>query len=166
MHALEHTSVRIMGIEGPILNCGSCLCEGGWRRHHLRSRLHGHGHTFTGMRTPSWARARPWSCAYLHGHGLQASPTRPASGLHRSSANPIHSNALRLRNIYTDQAPTQFTQMPCGCVTSPQIYASNRPTQNTWGAWVSTATAASTTTTGAGPLRVIVEPEGSTGSPA
>ena len=95
--------------------------------------------------------ARPWSCAYGHSHarpcsclyGLCARPcqrpgtflTRPAYGSHRSSANPTHSNALRLRNTSAD---LQF----------------NRPTQNTWGAWASTATAASMETTGAGPLRV------------
>ena len=68
----------------------------------------------------------------------------------------------------TDQAPIQLTQMPCGCVTPPRIYASNWPTQNTWGAWASTTTAASMSTSGGpapacvigpkGPM--IVEPEG------
>ena len=83
-----------------------------------RAHLHGQGHACTAMCISSRA--------YLHGHGA------------RRDQRPAH----------TDQAPTQLTQVPCGCVTSPRIYASNRPTQNTWGAWASTATAASMSTTG------------------
>ena len=66
---------------------------------------------------------RPWSCAHLHGHGhaltfkgtrtaivIHARPrqrpgaflTRPAYGLSISSANPVHSSALRLRNTSAD----------------------------------------------------------------
>ena len=56
--------------------------------------LHGCAHTFTGMLTSSRARARPWHPGTLL--------PRPAYGSHRSSANPAHSNALRLRNISAD----------------------------------------------------------------
>ena len=59
-------------------------------------------------RAYSLARARPWSRVHLHGYVhictamAQASPTRPASGFGKSSANPVHSNALKLRNISAD----------------------------------------------------------------
>ena len=120
------------------------------------------------MRAPSRAlsltRAYSRPCSYLY--GLCARPrqrpgtllTRPASGSHRSSANPIHSNALRLRNTSADQAPIQLTQIP-------------------WGAWASGYGIASrcdddgvaATTVGSAPAcmigpegPIIVEPEGST----
>ena len=58
---------------------------------------HGHAHTFTSMVTHArifTAMGIPARvCAYLHGHGAQASPTRPASGFGESSANPTHSNS-------------------------------------------------------------------------
>ena len=38
----------------------SCMC--------MLIRTYGHGHACTGMRTLSWARARPWSCAHGHSH--------------------------------------------------------------------------------------------------
>ena len=63
--------------------------------------LHGHGHalTFKGTRTaiviPLRARARP-----CQRPGTPS--TRPAYGSHKSSANPVHSSALRLRHISAD----------------------------------------------------------------
>ena len=102
-------------------------------------------------RVCTYLHVLPWSCAHLHGHGhaltfngtrtamvIHARPrqrpgtllTRPAYGSHKSSANPVHSSALRLRHISANQAPIQLTQ-------------------NAWGAWASTSTTASTTTGGA-----------------
>ena len=76
------------------------------------------------------ASSRPWSRAHLHGyahgHGAQANPTRTAYGLHKSSANPAHSNALRLRHASADQAPTQLTQIPWGAWVSGHGAASRR----------------------------------------
>ena len=40
--------------------------------------------------------ARPWHTLPSHTQA-QPSPSRPASGSHKPSANPVHSNALRLR---------------------------------------------------------------------
>ena len=54
-----------------------------------------HSRIFTAMVIPSRACARP---RQRPGTLL----TRPAYGSHKSSANPVHSNALRLRNISAD----------------------------------------------------------------
>ena len=94
-----------------------------WLCAHFHSRAHIHWHAHDHGHIHSRA------CSHLHGHG--ASQPDETSG-------PVH----------TDQAPTQLTQMPCGCVTSPRIYASNPSTQIPWGAWASTSTTASMTTTG------------------
>ena len=124
-----------MGIEGPILNCGSCLCEGGWRRHHLRSRLHGHGHTFTGMRTPSWSLART----------VKAMHTRPCSHLHAHTFTGMRISARPWRKpIRRDQRTAQqIPNQPCLTNTlnlrySPADQSSIQPTQNAWGAWATT----------------------------
>ena len=107
----------------------SCIPATGGRRHLLHVYAHictyGHGHTFKGTRTHAHTMVTP-----ARPRHPATSPTRPASGLSESSANPIHSNALNLRHISADQAPTQPTQIP-------------------WGAWVwrRLATAASTATT-------------------
>ena len=70
---------------------------------------HGHAHTFTSMVTHArifTAMGIPARvCAYLHGHGAQASPTRPASGFGESSANPTHSNSNVQRLGDMDTAP-------------------------------------------------------------
>ena len=88
--------------------CRHLLHVRSWSRAHLHSRAHIHWHA--------------------HGHGHIHS---------RVCAHPWCKPARRdQRPACTNQAPIQLTQMPCGCVTSPRIYASNRPTQNTWGAWV------------------------------
>ena len=101
----------------------------------------------TVMRTLSWARVRPWS--YLHGYAriftamvmrIPARPWRKPIRRDQRTAQqipnqPCQANTLKLRNASTN-------------------LQSNRPTQNAWGAWASTSTAASMTTTGAGPLRV------------
>ena len=88
--------------------CRHLLHVRSWSRAHLHSRAHIHWHA--------------------HGHGHIHS---------RVCAHPWCKPARRdQRPACTNQAPIQLTQMPCGCVTSPRIYASNRPTQNLWGAWV------------------------------
>ena len=77
----------------------------------VTSCMYGHGHIH------SRVCARPSAYLYMHGHSrahlhwhahictamAQANSTRPAYGSHGSSANPTHSNALRLRNISADQ---------------------------------------------------------------
>ena len=78
---------------------------------HFHGHAHGHGHTCTGMRTAMVMRARSLTCtAIVIPSRACARPrqrpgtllTRPAYGLHRSSSNPAHSNALRLRNTSAD----------------------------------------------------------------
>ena len=63
------------------------------------------------------ARALPWSLT-----SASAWPWR----------KPIRRDQ---RPALADQAPIRFTQIPCSCVTSPQIHASERSTQIPWGAW-------------------------------
>ena len=64
---------------------------------HVHCHAHGHGHarTFKGTRT---AKRTP-SRAYLHGHDFDETS---GSGSRGSSANPAHSNVLRLRNTSAD----------------------------------------------------------------
>ena len=64
----------------------------------------------------AYLHVRPWSCAHGHGHTFTGMGTATSTSGHASveTSGPVH----------TDQAPIQ-------------------PTQNTWGAWASTATAAS-----------------------
>ena len=104
---------------------------GGGCRHLLHVRPWSRTH-FMGTRTAMVMRARSLTCtamSYVHGHACTAS----VNGAHetsKSSANPTHSSALRLRNISANQAPIQLTQ-------------------NAWGAWASTTTASMSTTGGA-----------------
>ena len=74
---------------------------------------HGHARIFISMRTHSRARHRH-SCAHQSPGAF--SDETSGSGSRGSSANPIHSNALKLRYISAD-------------------LQSNRPTQKPWGAW-------------------------------
>ena len=74
-------------------------CMHGYAHTFMITRAHGQGHTFTCTRTAMFTRAPSQACAYLHGHGARRDQ----------------------RTAHTDQAPIQLTQMPCGCVTSPQI---------------------------------------------
>ena len=112
------------------------------------------------MRAPSRAlsltRAYSRPCSYLY--GLCARPrqrpgtllTRPAYGSHKSSANPVHSSALRLRNTSADQAPTNQLKTPGG-----------------HGHGVNDDGVAATSATSGGPSTcVIVRPEGRTDSRA
>ena len=106
--------------------------------------MHGHCHS----------HARP--CSYLYGHA-------------HGHVNVRARFCRDQRTAHTDQAPTQFTQVPCGCVTPPRIYASNRPTQNAWGAWVwrqRRRRRCDVLTSGGPALHVIVRPEGRTCSRA
>ena len=64
-------------------------------------------------RAYSLARARPWSRVHLHGY------------VHICTAMARKPTRRDQRPALTDQAPIQLTQMPCGCVTSPRIYAPN-----------------------------------------
>ena len=92
-----------------LLHAHICTCGHGHPRARPMSCAHGQGHTFTGMCIPSRA--------YLHGHGAQANPPRPASGATDyqpilpnrcpGPAFPVHadpriqpacSNILKLRN--------------------------------------------------------------------
>ena len=102
---------------------------------------------------------RPWSC--MRAWSLTCTAMVIPS---RACARPRqrHRATLLTRPAYgfTNQAPTQFTQMPCGCVTPPRIYASNRPTQNAWGAWASTTTLRRRRRRQGGSTCVIVRPEG------
>ena len=88
---------------------------GGGCRHLLHGYAHtctyGHAHTFMGTRTAMVMRARSLTCtAIVIPSRACARPrqrpgtllTRPAYGSHGSSANPVHSNALRLRNTSAD----------------------------------------------------------------
>ena len=100
---------------------------GGGCRHLLHGYAHtctyGHAHTFMGTLTAMVTRARSLTCTAMVIHSRAcARPrqhpdtllTRPASGSHKSSANPVHSNALRLRNTSADQAPTNQLKTPGG----------------------------------------------------
>ena len=77
------------------------------------ARLHGHGHTFTGMRTRTAKCIHSRVCA--HGHG----------------ASHFTETSVRRRRSPTNPAK----QTSRTCVTSPRIYASNLSTQKPWGAW-------------------------------
>ena len=92
--------------------------------------MHGHSHTFTATSTCTGTLL-----------------TRPAYGLHRSSANPVHSSALRLRNISADLRVQPAYSKHLG------------------GMGMASTTTASMTTSG-GPAPVLVRPEGRTCSRA
>ena len=120
----------------------------------VTSCTYGHAHTFMGTRTAMVILARSLTCtAMVIPSRACARPrqrpgaflTRPASGSHRSSANPVHSSALRLRNTSAD-------------------LQSNRPTQNAWGAWATTTLRRRRRQWG--PAPVLVRPEGRTCSRA
>ena len=61
----------------------------------VTSCTHVQGHTCTGMRT----RTAMVTHARIRMAMAQANSPRPASGFGKSSANPVHSNALNLRHI-------------------------------------------------------------------
>ena len=76
---------------------------------HFHGHAYGHGHTCTGMCTCTAMvmRARSLTCTaiVIHARPRQRPGTlltRPAYGSHKSSSNPVHSSALRLRNISAD----------------------------------------------------------------
>ena len=94
--------------------------------------------------------SRPWSRAHFQGH---------AHG-HGHTFTGMRKPARRdQRTAHTNQAPTQLTQTSCGCVTHPRIY-NPTATQNAWGAWASTATAASMSTTGGAAAACAIGPKG------
>ena len=74
------------------------------------------------------------SCTYGHDHACTAMfmPLRVMCTAASTSGHASDETSVRLAQI---QAPTQLTQVPCGCVTHPRIY-NPTGTQNTWGAWV------------------------------
>ena len=95
---------------------------------HGHARIHGHGHTFTGMRTPSRV------CARLHG---RAHARVQLSHFHAHTCTAMATSLLRAR-LRRDQRPALANQAP--------IQLTQTPTSNPWGAWVSTP--ASTSTSG------------------
>ena len=99
----------------------------------------------------AYLHVRPWSCAHgqCHSHarpcsylyGLCARPrqrpgtllTRPAYGLSISSANPIHSNALRLRNTSADLQSNRYSKRLGGMGTaSPRDAATTGALRSSW----------------------------------
>ena len=104
--------------------------------------LHGHGHarTFKGTRTAMFIPLRVMRTATLS--------TRPASGLSRSSANPVHSNTLKLRNASTNLQSNQYSKHLGGMGVSVDDGVDDDDDR------------------GGGIARVFVRPEGRTGSRA
>ena len=93
-----------MGIEGPILNCGSCLCEGGVGAGTTCA------HVFTAMVIPSRV------CAHLHGHAHGHGHAHICTAMPRVASQPDEASVRRHR----DQAPRNLdrldsTKVRCGC---------------------------------------------------
>ena len=108
--------------------------------------LHGHGHTFTGMRTPSRACARPWSSG--------TPSTRPAAGLRKSptgSVTQVHWAGDRSTQIYIQPAHSNPNVQPLGGMGMASL-----------GDASASATTATSATTGGASTCVMVRPEGRT----
>ena len=120
---LRYTSAN----QAPASSSKSHIPASGGHRHLLHVRpwscahLHGHGHalTFKGTCTAMVMRARSFTCTaiVIHARPRQRPGTlltRPAYGSHGSSANPVHSSALRLRNISADLRVQPAYSKPLG----------------------------------------------------
>ena len=84
----------------------SCMC--------MLIRTYGHGHACTGMRTLSWARARPWS--YLHGHVHGHGHARTVTHMHGHShtfTGYVHGHASDETSVRLTQIKLQPSSLKC-----------------------------------------------------